>query len=35
MRIKRDELASASISEALRRKKTANTAWQLLNAVGA
>lgn len=35
MRIKREELAGASISEALRRKKTANTAWQLLNAVGA
>lgn len=35
MRIKRDELAGASISEALRRKKTANTAWQLLSAVGA
>ncbi len=35
MRIKRDELAGVSISEALRRKKTASTAWQLLNAVGA
>ncbi|MHA7652177.1 hypothetical protein ACX9NE_17925 [Mycobacterium sp. ML4] len=35
MRIKRDELSGASISETLRRKKTASTAWQLLNAVGA
>ncbi|WP_205873636.1 hypothetical protein [Mycobacterium camsae] len=35
MRIKREELSGASISEALRRKTTANTAWQLLNAVGA
>ncbi|OBK19338.1 type II secretion system F family protein [Mycobacterium asiaticum] len=35
MRIKRDELDGASISEALRRKKTADTAWQLLTAVGA
>lgn len=35
MRIKRDELAGASISEALRRKKTAATARQLLAAVGA
>ncbi|MGV7660191.1 type II secretion system F family protein, partial [Mycobacterium kansasii] len=35
MRIKREELAGASISEALRRKKTVNTAWQLLKAVGA
>ncbi len=35
MRIKRDELAGASISEALRRNKTVSTAWQLLNAVGA
>jgi len=35
MRIKHDELAGASISEALRRKKTAGTAWQVLAAVGA
>lgn len=35
MRIRRDELAGASISEGLRRKKTAATAWQLLAAVGA
>ena len=35
MRIKHDELAGASISEALRRKKTAATAWQMLAAVGA
>lgn len=35
MRIKRDELAGASVSEALRRKKTASSAWQLLAAVGA
>src|SRR6202022_4478639 len=35
MRIKHDELAGASISEALRRKKTAGTAWQMLAAVGA
>jgi hypothetical protein len=35
MRIKHDELAGASISEALRRKKTAGTAWQMLTAVGA
>ncbi|MEB3980600.1 hypothetical protein OQ968_04900 [Mycobacterium sp. 663a-19] len=35
MRIKRDDLAGASISQALRRKKTARTARQLLIAVGA
>jgi hypothetical protein len=35
MRIKHDELAGASISEALRRKRTASTAWQMLAAVGA
>lgn len=35
MRIKREELAGASISEALRRKKSANTARQLLAALGA
>ena len=35
MRIKRDELGGASMSEALRRKKTADTAWQLLASVGA
>src|SRR5258708_5285773 len=35
MRIKHDELAGASISEALRRKKTAGTGWQMLAAVGA
>jgi hypothetical protein len=35
MRIKRDELSGASISTALRRKKTASTAWQMLAAVGA
>lgn len=35
MRIKRDDLAGTSISEALRRKRTAGTAWQLLDSVGA
>jgi hypothetical protein len=35
MRIKRDDLGGASMSEALRRKKTADTAWQLLASVGA
>jgi hypothetical protein len=35
MRIKHDELAGASIATALRRKKTASTAWQMLAAVGA
>jgi hypothetical protein len=35
MRIKHEELAGASISTALRRKKTATTAWQMLAAVGA
>jgi hypothetical protein len=35
MRIKREELAGTSISEALRRKSTAITAWQMLAAVGA
>ena len=35
MRIKREDLAGASISEALRRKKTATKAWQLLAALGA
>lgn len=35
MRIKRDEFAGTSISEALRRKRTAPSAWQLLAAVGA
>lgn len=35
MRIKRDEFAGTSISEALRRKRTAGSAWQLLAAVGA
>jgi hypothetical protein len=35
MRIKHEELAGASISQALRRKKTARTAWQMLAAVGA
>ena len=35
MRIKHEELAGASISTALRRKKSASTAWQMLAAVGA
>jgi hypothetical protein len=35
MRIKHDELAGASISEALRRKRTAGAAWQMLAAIGA
>jgi hypothetical protein len=35
MRIKRDDLGGASMSEALRRKKTADVAWQLLASVGA
>lgn len=35
MRIKREELDGASISEGLRRKKTSDTAWRLLAALGA
>jgi hypothetical protein len=35
MRIKREELAGSSLSEALRRKKTASTARQMLAALGA
>ena len=35
MRIKHEELAGASISTALHRKKSASTAWQMLAAVGA
>ncbi|WP_253842850.1 type II secretion system F family protein [Mycobacterium colombiense] len=33
-RIKREDLAGASISETLRRNKTEATAWQLLAALG-
>jgi hypothetical protein len=35
MRIKHDELGGTSIAEALRRTKTAETAWRMLTAVGA
>ena len=35
MRITHDELGGASIAEALRRTKTADTAWRMLAAVGA
>jgi hypothetical protein len=35
MRIKRDDLGGTSMSDALRRKKTADTAWRLLASVGA
>jgi hypothetical protein len=35
MRIKRDELGGLSIAEALRRTKTADTAWRILSSVGA
>jgi hypothetical protein len=35
MRLTHDELGGSSIAEALRRPKTADTAWQMLAAVGA
>ena len=35
MRITHDELGGVSIAEALRRTKTADTAWRMLAAVGA
>ena len=35
MRLTHDELGGASIAEALRRPKTADTAWRMLAAVGA
>ena len=35
MRITHDELGGSSIAEALRRTKTADTAWQMLAALGA
>lgn len=35
MRIKHDELGDKSIAEALRHPQTAETAWQMLTAVGA
>jgi hypothetical protein len=35
MRLTHDELGGSSIAEALRRTKTADTAWQMLTAVGA
>jgi hypothetical protein len=35
MRITHDELGGVSIAEALRRKKTADTAWRMLAALGA
>jgi hypothetical protein len=35
MRLKHDELGGASITEALRRPKTAETAWRMLAAIGA
>jgi hypothetical protein len=35
MRLTHDDLGGASIAEALRRPKTADTAWQMLAAVGA
>jgi hypothetical protein len=35
MRITHDELGGVSIAEALRRKKTAETAWRMLAALGA
>jgi hypothetical protein len=35
MRIKHDELGSKSIAEALRKPRTAETAWRMLTAVGA
>lgn len=34
MRLKHDELGGVSIAEALRRPKTAETAWRMLAAVG-
>src|ERR1700761_4756482 len=35
MRLKHDELGGSSIAEALRRPKTADSAWRMLAAVGA
>jgi hypothetical protein len=35
MRITHDELGGSSIAEALRRAKTADTAWRMLTALGA
>ena len=35
MRLRRDDLGGSSIAEALRRPKTAETAWRMLTAVGA
>ncbi|BBY07079.1 hypothetical protein [Mycobacterium noviomagense] len=35
MRLRHDELGGSSIAEALRRPKTAETAWRMLAAVGA
>jgi hypothetical protein len=35
MRLTHDELGGSSIAEALRRPKTADTAWQMLAAIGA
>jgi len=35
MRLKHDELGGSSIAEALRRPRTADTAWRMLAAVGA
>jgi hypothetical protein len=35
MRLKQDELGGSSIAEALRRPRTADTAWRMLAAVGA
>ncbi|MGO4442241.1 hypothetical protein AB4Z42_02670 [Mycobacterium sp. 2YAF39] len=35
MRLKHDELGNASITEALRKPKTADTAWRMLTSLGA
>jgi hypothetical protein len=35
MRLKQDELGGSSIAEALRRPRTAETAWRMLAAIGA
>jgi hypothetical protein len=35
MRLKRDELGNSSITEALRKPKTAETAWRMLTSLGA
>jgi hypothetical protein len=35
MRLRHDDLGGSSIAEALRRPKTADTAWRMLTTLGA